>query len=186
MSFLVPADSPKVTVANAFGRELARAMQRRSVGARTLAAAVGTGRSTITNHRRGVLLPRHALAVRYAQALDWPKLVTLSLAARQKSCHHCTRTFIDDSGSSNRMYCDSRCQKAAERARKKGPPRREVRRGLALKVAELRKAVDEMCRACEPEGACRMADCPLQPVSPLPLDERRQLPVSIAGAGRKA
>jgi hypothetical protein len=102
---------------------------------------------------------------------------------------HCGRTFIDDSGSDNRLYCDGRCQKQAERTRAdeaREKPRRETRRGLDVRIRELQAAIDQMCRECEPEGTCRMEDCPLRPVSPLPLDERRQLPVKVAGAGRSA
>jgi hypothetical protein len=31
-----------------------------------------------------------------------------------------------------------------------------------------------MCAGCEPEGVCRLAECPLRPFSPLPLEVHRQ------------
>lgn len=43
----------------------------------------------------------------------------------------------------------------------------------------LRQAVLAMCRSCEPDGVCMQADCPLRPVSPLPLTQGKQ-----GGTGR--
>jgi hypothetical protein len=37
------------------------------------------------------------------------------------------------------------------------------------RIAGLHGAIDDMCRACEPEGLCRTEDCPLRAFSPLPL-----------------
>ena len=35
------------------------------------------------------------------------------------------------------------------------------------------RSVAAYCAGCEPEGRCVTPDCPLRPVSPLPLYERR-------------
>lgn len=182
MTFYIGPDSPRAARAAAFGRELGKAMHRRGCGTRTLAEATGSGRSAIMAHRQGRILPRHDLAVRYAQALEWPSLIRLSEEARQKTCAApgCGRTFIDNSGTGTRLYCDTRCQYAAERARTGRERRRTTTKGLIERAAGLQAAVDAMCRECEPDGSCRMEDCPLRPFSPLSLDERRKLPVATA------
>lgn len=40
---------------------------------------------------------------------------------------------------------------------------------LVAQLDGIRAAVDAMCRGCEPAGVCRSVECPLRPVSPLPL-----------------
>lgn len=40
---------------------------------------------------------------------------------------------------------------------------------LVAQLDGVRAAVDAMCRGCEPAGICRSVECPLRPVSPLPL-----------------
>jgi hypothetical protein len=52
-------------------------------------------------------------------------------------------------------------------------------RALALRSA----AIDAMCRACEPDGYCRMAECPLRPVSPLPYREARDVALATKAPG---
>ena len=48
--------------------------------------------------------------------------------------------------------------------------RRVVRQDkLAAHLDSVRSVIDAMCRDCEPAGTCRTVECPLRPVSPLPL-----------------
>lgn len=51
-------------------------------------------------------------------------------------------------------------------------------RGMKIRLDEHLAAVERMCRGCEPDGFCTTVDCPLRPVSPLPLKER--IPVELA------
>jgi hypothetical protein len=115
--------------------------------------------------RTGRMLPRHETAIRLADALSWPRLRTLAEDARRKTCVVDGIAFIDDSGSDNRRYCSTSCHEVADKARS-GRPTRVTAAGAERRAERLSAAVVAMCLACEPEGVCRTADCPLRAVSP--------------------
>lgn len=181
MTHPVPPNSPKALWCERFGRELDKAMRQRRIGRRTLCPAVGVGHSALGMHRAGRILPRHEVAVAYAEALDWPRLASLSREARQRECVVCARPFIDDSGSWNRLYCSPSCQNVMQKKRV-GRPTRVAAAGAERRVRMLQTAVDAMCRACEPEGMCRTPECALRGVSPLPLADREQ-PAFVVSRG---
>lgn len=47
-------------------------------------------------------------------------------------------------------------------------------------------AVEAFCNDCEPEGVCRDSDCPLRPVSPLPMSPAREVGIPTKAPGRWA
>jgi hypothetical protein len=168
VSYLIPEHSTKRDRAIRFGRELERAMRTRDVGARVVAEAVGSGRNSIRHWRDGRMLPRLDTARRLAEALDWPRLASLADELRRKACPIDGVTFVDDSGSDNRVYCAPDCQRVAEKRRIGSTIDKRAA------VAERRlhahtAAVAAYCAGCEPSGRCVTAECPLRPVSPLPL-----------------
>ena len=190
MSFTIPPDSPKAVKAAAFGRELMKACKARGVPLKELERATGVGHSSLDNYRRGLLLPKVAVAFALATALDAPRLATMIVEARTFVCRRpgCGRTFRNDTGAP-RKYCSSMCQRINENLRIASRRRRQAgqtgsKRSANAAVANLRSglsiadergrllesAIAAMCAGCEPEGVCRVEDCPLRPFSPLPLE----------------
>lgn len=164
----IPHDSPRRAQAERYGRELRRAMAARGT---TLAQVVATGacsRSALGAYRAGRSLPRIMAAHRLGEVLSWERLHTLAIELRRKPCQACGRNFVDDSGSDNRRYCDSRCQDAAAKA-VVGVPVTKRASVAERRAVALRRAVDAFCAGCEPGGECQDAGCALRPVSPLLL-----------------
>ena len=126
MSVLLADDSPKRPLAQRFARHLNTAMKRRGVGSRTLAAAVGTGRTSVTNWRRGNTLPPTENARKLAAALDAPKLVDIIREVRTKTCDVCGTPFLDETGGYNRRFCTDACRKVAEKMRDGVPVRKRA------------------------------------------------------------
>lgn len=193
MTFTIPPDSSKARQASAFGRELQKACSARDISLKELERTLGVGHTTLHNYRFGRSLPKVATATSLAQVLDWPKLRALVVAARTRTCKRkgCEVTFVNDIGSEAKKYCSPICARisvnlaqAERRARSAGQTgshqarRAHVQRlRAAVRIADDRAqvlvdAIAEMCRACEPEGLCRTAGCPLRAVSPLPLETR--------------
>ena len=193
MTFTLPAGSPKAASAAAFGRELVKALAARDIPRQELWRATGIGRTALDNYRTGSSLPRIETAATIAAALEWPKLLEVARQARQKACARCGAPFTTDSGNMGaKRYCSTACREtaaaerdASKRARQAGQTgdgRRRyqevarLRSGIRIaegQAADLRAAVAAMCAACEPEGLCRTADCPLRAFSPLPLAAHR-------------
>ena len=172
MSYLIPEHSTKRDRAIRFGRELTRAMRARDVGSRAVAEAVGSGRNSVRHWRDGRMLPRLDTARKLAEALDWPRLAALADELRRKACPIDGLTFVDDSGSDNRLYCSPACQRVAEKQRVGSTV--DKRAAIAeRRLLAHQRAVADYCAGCEPSGRCVTADCPLRPVSPLPLFDSR-------------
>jgi transcriptional regulator with XRE-family HTH domain len=159
VSYTIPEHSLKRDRALRFGRALERAMKRRDVGTRTVAEAIGSGRTAVMYWRTGRMLPRIETARRLAAALDDEGLATLALELRRKRCLVDQVDFIDDSGSDNRVYCSPSCQRLAEKKRIGSTV--DKRAAVAERRLDIhRVAVEAYCRGCEPEGRCHDANMP--------------------------
>ena len=149
-----------------FAAELRAVRMRRGVGTRTVAEAVGVSRTQLMHYEQGRNIPQVTTAVRLADALDYPKFVEMAKAARQRSCRRCRATITVGAGRPP-TYCSMVCRKASV------PEKRAVgQRPMRLLLDErrtMRKAIAAMCNACPDgsDGYCRLAECPLRPVSPL-------------------
>lgn len=143
----------------AYGTALRAAMTRRKVTRRELADAVGVSTTMIGFYRTARYLPRPEIAVLLAEYLNDVRLSELCLAGAVVRCDFCGREVIR--GGSRRRYCSVACRSKAHAV------------GVTPPTPAVQAAVDQFCRECEPEGACRTAGCPLQPFSPLPLARYR-------------
>jgi DNA-binding XRE family transcriptional regulator len=184
VTHLIGPTSTKTDRAIRFGRELERAMKKRDVGRRPVAAAIGASDTSVMYWRTGRILPRIVTAQKLAEALEWPRLASLAIELRKKRCIVDDVEFVDDSGSDNRVYCSVSCQKVKGK-RDVGIDRR-TRAAIAEGRLKLHQdAVIAFCAACEPGGRCYAAECELRPVSPLPLFEDREPvnPVQSRGNG---
>lgn len=197
MTYTIPPGSPKAVKAQAFGREMVKAMRARDVPLKEVAKAAGVGHTALDHYRTGAILPKTATALAIAEVLDWPKLARIIEEARTFVCARpgCGRTYRHEGGGP-RKYCTPSC---VEQARVQAMASKRLRqagqtgntRHSSAAIARLRSAariaderavmaetaIGAYCRECEPEGLCRQADCPLRAFSPLPLATR-------AGAGQ--
>lgn len=192
MTHTIPPGSPKAVKALAFGREMVKAMRARDIPLKEVAKAAGVGHTALDHYRTGSILPKTATGLAIADVLDWPKLARIIEAARTFVCARpgCGRTYRHEGGSP-RKYCTPSCAKqaavqriASTRLRQAGQTGDGRHRAAAIarlrsaaRIADERAVVAETaiaayCRECEPEGLCRVADCPLRALSPLPLATR--------------
>lgn len=202
MTYTIPRGSPKALQATRVGNELRLALKTRGVSLKELARSTTVGRTAIDHYQNGEILPKLATAQAIAEALDWPRIYELVRFARTRTCklQSCKRAFTNDGGGP-KVYCSDRCRIVAEKRRAvrsqsarlaHGSGSHQSVRAIRANIRgelreereradELQAAVDEMCRACEPEGVCRDYACPLRFVSPLPLQDRRiRTPVTEA------
>jgi hypothetical protein len=94
-------------------------MLAREVGAKRLSAAIGTGTSAVAVWRNGDNLPRTDTAQRLAEALDWPKLLTIARDGRRGICERCGSVFVNEGGGPKR-FCSGECLAVDEALRQ--PP----------------------------------------------------------------
>lgn len=159
-----------------FAGELRRVLTARGLSQRQAARDAGLTFDIINRYVTGRSVPMMRTAARLADALDAPRLLELTAAHRTITCEGCGASFVDGrhSGGEPRRFCTRRCSK-----RLRHRIVAEVRRPYELVVVErqrdeLREAVAAMCRACTlGAGLCWDGDCPLRPVSPLPLADAR-------------
>ena len=161
-----------------FPEALDAAMTRQGVTIRQLAARTGINAQTISNARRGINRPRLSTASLLAEALHDERLTLIVAQDRRRECGVCGQTFVTDhTDAARRKFCSHKCQQVAwNRQATAGRDRKRARyeKKTAMRLRELQQHVEAMCRSCEPvDFICREARCPLRPVSPLPLIERR-------------
>jgi DNA-binding XRE family transcriptional regulator len=148
VTHVIPDTSRKRDGALQFGRELVRAMKKRGIGTRTLADPLGASRTSVMYWRTGRILPRLETAQRLAQALDWPRLVSLAVEFRRKRCLVDDVEFVDDSGSDNRLYCSDSCQRVAEK-RRRGSTIDKRAGNAERRLTVHQRAVAAFCAGCE-------------------------------------
>jgi hypothetical protein len=110
--------SSRAVAAQAFARELRKAMTARKASAQRLAEASGCMKSSIGSWRAANNLPQPATAARLAEALDWPKLLAISTDARRKRCPRCGASYVDATGAGNRQFCSADCRLVDSQLRK--------------------------------------------------------------------
>jgi hypothetical protein len=212
VTYVIPPDSPKAVKAQAFGREMVKAMRARDIPLKEVARAAGIGRTALDHYRTGSVMPKSATALAIAEVLDWPKLARIVDEARTFVCSRpgCGRTYRHEGGGPRR-YCTQACVRLATAQRRASTQLRRAGqtddgRHRAAAIAQLRSAariaderaamaesaIASYCQECEPEGLCRQEECPLRAFSPLPLATRegdgrpRTLTEVRAEAARKA
>lgn len=164
MSLALPPDSHRRVHAKRLGARLTKALHDGKISKRGLALELGTARSLVTMWCKGDALPSLEVAAKLARAVGDDEILALARAARVLTCPVDQREF-EWRGGGNALYCSDRCRKIGANANSRKPPVTM----LEGQIAELRQAVGDYCRGCEPEGVCRTFDCPLRGVSPLPL-----------------
>jgi transcriptional regulator with XRE-family HTH domain len=167
MGTRIEATSPRYAVALQFAEELKQARLRRKVGTRNLATAAGVSRTQICHYEQARNIPSVMVASRLATSLNEPRLLAFAQAARTKPCRHCGASIAINTGRPPE-FCSDGCRRADRPGTRAVADRRL--RIYRDEVLTMRAAIGKMCGEC-PEGEdgfCRMAECPLRSVSPLP------------------
>lgn len=182
-------DSKTAAHAQRYAKLLRSVMKERGIGFRHLAKQMGVSEGTLGHVREAQNLPGLGLGLELAAALDSPALGELIVQIRTQECSRptCPVTFVNP-GRGDRKYCSDHCRRAMTKRRDPDSRARAFAAEEALAETDVelnrtRMAVMAMCRECEPEGACRIADCPLRPVSPLPLVAVREVGVARPYSG---
>lgn len=165
----------------AFASELRKALGKRNVTQKALAATLDTVPRTVWYWATGRSLPYLNTATKIADALDWPMIVEIVRLGRTTKCRACGRKMISEASNSTRVYCDEQCRRHGIKLGRQGavPDARDT------KIRRLTASIDAMCWTCEPTGVCSDGGCPLRLVSPLPLRKGLTV-VAPAPDGRKS
>lgn len=169
---MTPPDPPIRERSARFGALLRQAMTRRGMTGVALSRLTGIDAPDVSDIRHGHRFPSLDRATRLADALDWPGLSSLMVELRTSVCAICGASFVDPSRDLRQRYCSDSCASTSQDRRRRGS-RTELGIVEAHRLRDHQEAVAAYCRGCEPEGLCRDAACPLRPVSPLPLADRR-------------
>jgi len=152
-----------------FAALLRRLLRQRRMTHQQLASRLHVRHQTVSEWARGIRHPMVHHAPILADALDSPALGYLVRQAARRTCQLCGAAMYQANKGAPRLWCGPQCKAAANDRRQRGATVLDshlTRNRLQLHQA----AVEAMCLACEPDGVCRDAACPLQVpgVSPLP------------------
>lgn len=158
----------------AFPPLLRRLMAAQGLRVVDIARELGVETQTVVEWRQGERLPLVHNAVKLADVLSAPSLLHMTTRARTMACGFCHRDFIvTNSGGRPRKYCSEQCQSSGTAERRRSETRErwgKVHTRWENRYRKAQDAIDRMCHECADwEGVCRMAECPLRAVSPLPL-----------------
>lgn len=181
MSVALQPGSSRLELAAVFGAELHAARVERQIGSRVLSEAAKVSRTQLLHYEQGRNLPSLPVAIRLAEALKLPRLVDLARQGRTSVCRRCRREMLSEGGRP-RVYCSTACESAYRKATDVARPIEAAKRRSETLSRELRltrACIEAMCRDCPDgeHGVCRLSDCPLRPVSPLPLIQERHAAV---------
>ena len=152
-----------------FHSELRRAVTHRGATRTDLCRITGACSTLAKRWMEGNVYPDHRTVVQLADALDWPGLVSISVADRTGRCEACDGPAFATRGGHPPRFCGARCRRRHADRRKHGRVLTQDRKILRYRLEEHVEAVKAYCDACTgAEHICRDAECPLRPVSPLP------------------
>lgn len=147
---------------------LSRAMTANRVRQVDLARELGVRPATVSEWTRGIRVP----SMEFAGALRdlAPGLGSLLVTAHTVECDICGATTIQGKRNARKSrYCSPAC-KATAHDRRQRNSRASMASIAKRRLVIYREAVEAMCRECTAgEMLCVMAECPLRPVSPVPL-----------------
>ena len=142
-----------------FGGALRKSLMDASMSQSELARQIGTTQAAVYNWISGRHLPMVETGAKMADVLGDQQLLKLLISLRTIGCEVCKRPLVRGSKSA-RIFCGPDCARLAEKGIKRTPFRDPEGR---------QSAIEAMCRSCEPEGVCRVPDCPLRRYSPFPF-----------------
>jgi DNA-binding XRE family transcriptional regulator len=165
-----PPDGPE-TPGQTWGRELFNMMLQRRIPVASMAETLGVSASAVSQARMGQYLPSMEQAAAYADALAAPSLLRLCAELRTRVCDECGKEFVENHrGGAAQRWCGRSCKWLGRYHESTDRQDRRDRYDRWMRLAKKRqRAINGFCWDCEPDGACKQADCKLRPESPLPL-----------------
>ena len=166
--------------ARLYGQALRESRIRRGISTRKISEAAQVTRTQVMHYEQGRNIPSIVVAARIATALDDPKLLRMAQEARQRECQHCRAVILCNMGRPA-SYCSEACRQLAVKPQR-APVARDIRI-LSSEVRTYRRRIAEMCAQCPDgeDGFCRLSECPLRSVSPLPFQRDRRVAKSAVG-----
>lgn len=170
-----------------FSDIMRRKMAQQNLSVDTMAKALDSNRGSVTQWRMGYRLPEPRFLGGIADLLDAPILVQLAMEYRSGACDECGVPFVQHAKSGTpQRFCGDDCRSAYNNriARQRVASTRADRIAQAIQQRmaaekardeaqdERRRALEAVaafCRECEWDGLCKMPDCKLRSLSPLPL-----------------
>ena len=160
---------------------LRRMKANRGVTWRAIADAADIDRNSIASIRDHRCLPKLSTVRHIADFLLCPSLYEMAAEMRTVECERCDLSFLVPNGSlagkRRRRFCSAYCSGRARYLKVKDQGHREALNALEVMEGEnvrLRRAIDKMCRECAGwDGLCRITECRLRDVTPLPIAEVR-------------
>ena len=168
MSHHITTGTEREQRARECGAKLKELRVRRKVSSRGLADATGISRTQILHYEQGRNIPSLTSAAKISDALRDTSFIEIVKASRMAGCRRCRRQFFVNQGRPP-AFCSETCRTSYRPGEREVEQRRV--RVLSGELRLYRKAVDAMCSQC-PDGEygfCRLADCPLRSLSPLPF-----------------
>ena len=162
-----------MTAARTLAAELRAALAVRRRSGKWLGDAVGMSHSTVYDILRHSRVPTVPTAQLLADALDWPKLVTIAVERRTKRCEVCGGSFVDAGRNCIARCCSPECQNTRYARKRRGVEVTSLRGRAEVaenRLERMQHLVAAFCGECtQGDAACRTPDCILRPVSPIPL-----------------
>lgn len=140
------------------------------------ARRIGSNYSVVNKWITGSSLPRLEMADAISDALGDPKLTHYIQRAWTYKCDVCKMEFVRAEFRNQRIYCSPQCRRVARKVSNYSGGSKPKRSPLEAEALLARIAVSAFCNACTGnDGVCRVSDCELRPVSPLPLFDMQQM-----------
>jgi hypothetical protein len=161
-----------------FREEFKKALEVRKMNLTKLAEEVDMAYDSLKKYKRGVHLPTMESAAKLADALKWPALSEAAKLQQTCEAEDCERTFWVNNRA-KRRFCTRACSTRTYRLNVLRPDgKKRVKSEYLRKTHQLalhEEAVRLFCISCVgSDYICPDAECPLRPVSPMPLREKRK------------
>lgn len=162
--------------ARLLGAKIQKLLTDKHMAITEFARRIESNYSVVNKWVTGSSLPRLEMADAIADALGDPKLTHYIQRAWTTKCAVCKLEFIRTEFRNQRMYCSPQCKRVARKISNYSGGSKPKRSPLEAEALLARIAVTAFCNACTGnEGVCRVSDCELRPVSPLPLFDLQQM-----------
>jgi transcriptional regulator with XRE-family HTH domain len=158
------------------GLAITTALAENRMSMTALAREVGMSPDGVSRSARGLRVPTLETAVRMAEVLGEPAIVSAVIAARGKRCATCDAAFVDTDRANKSRCCSDRCAATRYNREKRDLRRAEQQGTIRLfrnRLTSHQKAVRAFCMACTGRTMlCQQPSCELRPVSPARLERR--------------
>lgn len=162
--------------ARLLGAKIQKLLTDKHMPTTNFARQIGSSYSVVAKWVTGQSLPRLEMADAISDALGDPKLTHYIQRAWTHKCDVCKLEFIRAEFRNQRIYCSPQCRRVARKVSNYSGGAKPKKSPLEAEALLARIAVSAFCNACTGnDSVCRVSDCELRPVSPLPLFSMQEM-----------